>query len=233
MVAWDRGAAGRAAFARGQPLQKEQLQALSVPHHEAPTRNLTEFLVDNLGFMTDPVDRCAFRLFRDGGTVIVLAHVDDLLVLGTEALWLWARTQLASRFPITEGGSDYLGIEYEHTRGRVHVHQATYSAKVATRYGYASAHAPLSPLPNDWTPANSEPSGAGGSTAKAGNINFKSALGAIGYLATCTIPCQAPLRLRRPRNSGRPHAQPPRPPARRGTGGPRAGAALGLELRAH
>ena len=44
-------------------------------------------------------------------------------------------TVLRVRFPLTDGVSDYLGIEFKNSNGGVHVHLAAYVAKVAKEAG--------------------------------------------------------------------------------------------------
>jgi len=151
---------------------------------------LSGFLIEVLGMQTHPVDACAFRLARGGEIAIVLAHVDDLMVMGTGILQKWIRTQIANRFPVTEGGNDYLGLQYERGPGWMRLHQYTYARKVAEKLGFAESNSVDSPLTTDWHIGHEE-APAGGTSRKSAAWTprqYLQALGAIGYLATRTMP---------------------------------------------
>lgn len=81
---------------------------------------LSQFLTDEIGFSVMPVDRCLFRMSReiDGvtKTCVVLTYVDDLLVVGDSELQAEVSSAIAARFPVTKGGSDYLGMRITQRR---------------------------------------------------------------------------------------------------------------------
>ena len=61
---------------------------------------------------------------------IILVYVDDLLVVGDDSIVGSVRAAIKRRFPVTEGGSDYLSMEIERGLDFIRVHQATYAGKV-------------------------------------------------------------------------------------------------------
>jgi hypothetical protein len=54
-------------------------------------------------------------------TCVVLTYVDDLLVVGDAELQAEVSSAIAARFPVTKGGSDYLGMRITQATGRVTV----------------------------------------------------------------------------------------------------------------
>jgi len=148
---------------------------------------LSTFLLDDLGFMHCPIDRAVFRKTTGLGTVIIAAYVDDLLVIGTDQARAQIGERLATRFPIKEGGSDYLGLHIDVHPGKITVHQQTYATKVAHKAGFSESKPVDTPLTTGWTASKTEPPD-GGVPGKAAHFNFASILGAIGFLATRTMP---------------------------------------------
>lgn len=60
------------------------------------------------------------------------------------------------------------------------------SIKVAGRYDYGKAHATETPLSTGWTAANTH--APGGKDGRAQDLDYRAALGSVGYLATRTTP---------------------------------------------
>ena len=88
-----------------------------------------------MGFQRHPVDRCLFCKAFNQGVVYVLAYVDDLLVIGTPRHQAGVIDDLKAAFPMTEGGEDYLGLQFQVEPGRVRVHQAEYASKICAKFG--------------------------------------------------------------------------------------------------
>ena len=68
--------------------------------------------VEAMGFQRCSIDRCVFRkaeLTPNGRQIcIILAYVDDFLVIGDAPIQRATCTALRGMFPVTEGGADYL-----------------------------------------------------------------------------------------------------------------------------
>jgi hypothetical protein len=77
-------------------------------------------------------------------------------------------------------------MEIERGLDFVRVHQATYASKVLRKLGMDTCKPSKTPMPTDWTAADGPSPGAISSTMAA--VDFSSALGALGYLATRTMP---------------------------------------------
>jgi hypothetical protein len=148
---------------------------------------LSHQVLDVMGFQRHPVDRCLFCKAFGQGVVYVLAYVDDLLVIGTPRHQASVIDDLKAAFPMTEGGEDYLGLQFQVEPGRVRVHQAEYASKICAKFGFARASSVKTPLSTDWNAGNTEQP-SGGRPGRITRDNMDSALGAIGYLATRTMP---------------------------------------------
>ena len=76
---------------------------------------LLTFLLVTLAFHVLPLDRCVFVLCNtiDGTHMlcIIRVYVDDLLVVGSTILKKHVIDTLKARYPLTEGGEDYPGLE--------------------------------------------------------------------------------------------------------------------------
>ena len=152
---------------------------------------LSTFLLITLAFSVSPLDRCVFVLCEiiDGIRVIciILVYVDDLLVVGSTILKKHVIDKLKARFPLTEGGDDYLGLEIEASPGVIHVHQGTYVKKVVETNGYGDCKPACTPLTTDFTAADRD-APAGADAGAAARLDFRHANGQVGYVAGRTLP---------------------------------------------
>ena len=130
------------------------------------------------------------RLKRTGTgqwTCVILVYVNDLLVFGSESTVAEVSRGLRARFPLTDGASDYLGIEFAISDKSVHVHQETYVDKVVAEAGFGGCKPVTTPLTTDYTAADFD-APAGADPNAANSIDFPRVNGQLGYLATHTMP---------------------------------------------
>jgi hypothetical protein len=152
---------------------------------------LSTFLLVSLKFHVSPLDRCVFVLCATIDNIrmicVILVYVDDLLVAGSTTLKKQIINALKARFPLTEGGEDYLGLEIDASPGVIKVHQGTYVKKVVETNGYGDCKPACTPLTTDFTAADRD-APAGAEAGAAARIDFRHANGQVGYVATRTIP---------------------------------------------
>ena len=79
----------------------------------------------------------------------MLVYVDDLLVFGSTSTVAEISAALRDRFPLTDGASDYLSIEFEISDNAAHVHQEAYVAKVVTETRFGGCRPVTTPLTTD------------------------------------------------------------------------------------
>ena len=150
-------------------------------------------LMGEMDFRRCQIDRCCFLKVAGTQRVVLLLYVDDLLILGTEPLRSEIVGRIRARFPVTEGGADYLGLQISHdTENHVlGVTQEQFARAVCRKWGYEDAKPAASPLPTAFV-TTSTPATLGvappvaDKTAAA--IDMKSFAGQLGYLATRTMP---------------------------------------------
>jgi hypothetical protein len=152
---------------------------------------LQGFLKETLGFKTSQIDRCVFVRHEYKGNqwtiCVILVYVDDLLVFGSISTVTEVSAALRARFPLTDGASDYLGIEFEISDNAVHVHQEAYVVKVVEEAGFGGCRPVTTPLTTDYTAADFD-APAGADSNAANTIDFPHVNGQLGYLATHTMP---------------------------------------------
>ena len=152
---------------------------------------LAGFLRETIGIKIQQIGRCAFvrhkRMSNVRSTCAILVHVDDLLVFGSTSTVSEVFAALRTRFLLTGGVSDYLGIEFKISSNSFHVHHEAYVAKIVAEAGFGEYRPRTTPLTTDYTAADFEaPAGADPNTAKI--IDFPHANGHLGYLTTHTVP---------------------------------------------
>ena len=150
-------------------------------------------LMEELDFRRCQIDRCCFLKVEGEQRVVLILYVDDLLVIGTEPLRTQIVSRIRDRFPVTEGGADYLGMHILHdTQHNVlKVTQTQFALAVCRKWGYHDAKPAATPLPTGFV-ATSTPESLSAAQpiadGAAAGIDMKSFAGQIGYLATRTMP---------------------------------------------
>ena len=92
---------------------------------------------------------------------MILVYADDLLMFGSTSTVVEISAELCCCFPLTDGASDYLGIEFKISNDNVHVHQEAYVAKVVAEAGFRGCRPVTAPLTTDYTAADFDaPAGA-------------------------------------------------------------------------
>ena len=151
----------------------------------------SEFLLDTLEFRRLPVDRCLFLLVQSGLRVVIVLYVDDMLVMGDTALKATVTARLRARFPLTEGGCDFLGLEIDNDThaGTLTVRQTAYARALVRATGFEGSNPVATPLPTDFVAStpDSEVTQKEGA-ADASSLDFASVTGSIGWLATHCMP---------------------------------------------
>ena len=115
--------------ARADPMDPADPHRSRTPSGESPSSRspkeraarleelLSEFLLDELGFRRLALDRCRFLLVVGTLRVIIVLYVDDMLIMGDQSLQAQVVERIRSKFKVTEGGCDFLGLHIEHDLG--------------------------------------------------------------------------------------------------------------------
>jgi len=152
---------------------------------------LSECLIKE-GYTNDPICPCVFIKKNGSGFVIIAVYVDDLNLIGTPEELQKAVEYLKKEFEIKDFGKTKfcLGLQIEHLKGGIFVHQTTYTQKVLKQFYMDKAH-PLStpmvvrsldPTKDPFRPKEEDEEILGP------EVPYLSAIGALMYLANCTRP---------------------------------------------
>ena len=154
-------------------------------------KRLSTFLT-NEGFKNDPISPCVFIKHSNLGFVIIAVYVDDLNLIGTRDEISKIACSLKNEFEMKDLGKTKfcLGLQIEHLKDGIFVHQSTYATKVLKRFQMDKAHPLSTPmvgrsldLKNDpFRPCENDEEILGPETP------YLSAIGALMYLATNTRP---------------------------------------------
>ena len=149
----------------------------------------SKFLLEELSFRRLPIDRCLFLLVENGLRVIIILYVDDMLVMGDPALRSTVIARIRDKFPVTEGGADFLGLEIDHdiAHGQLTVRQTGFATALVESTGYAHSNPVTTPLLTDYNNADPDPVQEDKDTAS-DKLDFASVVGSIGWLATHSMP---------------------------------------------
>ena len=152
---------------------------------------LSTFLIKE-GYKNDPVCPCVF-IKRSGSEFVTIAvYVDDLNIIGTPQELSKAVGLLKSEFEMKDLGKTkfVLGLQIEHLKDGVFLHQSTYTSKVLKRFKMDKAHPLSTPMvvrslnveTDPFRPCDEDEEILGPQTP------YLSAIGALMYLATNTRP---------------------------------------------
>jgi hypothetical protein len=106
-----------------------------------------------MGFRVSMLDPSLYILERDGEVLWLLDFVDDML-LGSLSLKLiqWVKDELLKSFKMTDLGEaeKYVGISIlrDRAKGKMWLHQASYCADIAVKFGCVLPSYPETPLPS-------------------------------------------------------------------------------------
>ena len=105
---------------------------------------LTEYLAKN-GFKNDDICPCVFIKKTTSGFIIIAVYVDDLNIIGTPEEIPTIIKTLKEEFEMKDLGKTKfcLGLQIEHIKGGIFIHQTTYTEKILKRFYMDKSH-PLS-----------------------------------------------------------------------------------------
>ena len=118
---------------------------------------------------------------------IILVYVDDLLVVGLTILKARIIEKLKDRFPLIEGGGDYIDLKIDASPGVIHVHQGNYVKRVVDTNGCGDCKPACTPLTTDFTAAD-RGALAGADAGAAARLDFRHANRQVGHVASRTLP---------------------------------------------
>ncbi|KAL0325286.1 UNVERIFIED_CONTAM: Retrovirus-related Pol polyprotein from transposon TNT 1-94 [Sesamum radiatum] len=152
---------------------------------------LSEYLIKK-GFCHNQISPCLFIKRTESGFVIIAVYVDDLHIIGSPEEIRQSVDYLKSEFEMKDlGTTKYcLGLQFEHTKGGIFIHQSNYIEKVLERFHMNNAHPLSTPMvvrsldvnKDSFRPPthNDEILGP--------KVPYLSAIGALMYLANNTRP---------------------------------------------
>lgn len=108
---------------------------------------LREFLVHE-GFVQSQTDQCLFVRHDDEGCVYILFWVDDIIVAASDdVLMTQVKASLSARFRMKDLGilKWFLGIEFQHTEGKITMSQKQYVEKVLDRFDMSQCNSKTAP----------------------------------------------------------------------------------------
>lgn len=146
--------------------------------------------LQTVGFTRLPSTECLFALRTKQGYVLLLAYVDDLLLVGREKLVVQVKKRLSGLFKVTDLGrcTFFLGIKMQETAKGIFLSQPAYISKIirdANMTTEKATRAPLSmghPLYEELKELGAEESSA------MALIPFRENYGEVLYLCTHTRP---------------------------------------------
>jgi len=152
---------------------------------------LSEYLLQK-GYKNDRICPCVFIKRSESEFVIIAVYVDDLNIIGTPKCLSEAVKLLKEEFEMKDlGKTKYcLGLQIEHLKEGVFVHQSTYVKRVLERFYMDKAHPLSTPMvvrSLDVTKDPFRPQGEG-EELLGPNVPYLSAIGALMYLANGTRP---------------------------------------------
>ena len=144
------------------------------------------------GYSNSSVCPCVFIKKNGSKFVIIAVYVDDLNLIGTPEELHEAIEYLKQEFEIKDfGKTKYcLGLQIEHLKNGIFIHQSAYTQKVLKRFLMDKAHSlstpmvvrSLDPAKDPFRPKEDDDEELGP------EVPYLSAIGALMYLANCTRP---------------------------------------------
>ncbi|KAL0439447.1 UNVERIFIED_CONTAM: Retrovirus-related Pol polyprotein from transposon TNT 1-94 [Sesamum latifolium] len=150
---------------------------------------LSEYLIKK-GFCHNPISACLFIKRTELGFVIIAVYVDDLNMFGSPEEIRQAAGYLKSEFEMKDlGTTKYcLGLQFEHTKGGIFIHQSNYIEKVVKRFHMDKAHPLSTTMVVRSLDVNKDPfhPPAHNDEILGPEVPYLSAIGALMYLANNT-----------------------------------------------
>jgi len=154
-------------------------------------QRLSEYLTKE-GYINDPICPCVFIKRSETGFAIIAVYVDDMNLIGTPEELSETAEYLKKEFEVKDLGKTKLclGLELEHKKNGILVHQSAYIERLLRRFNMDKAH-PLStpmvvrsldPQKDPFRPKES------GEDILGPEVPYLNAIGALMYLAQCTRP---------------------------------------------
>ncbi|KAK4400311.1 Retrovirus-related Pol polyprotein from transposon TNT 1-94 [Sesamum angolense] len=152
---------------------------------------LSEYLIKK-GFCHNQISPCLFIKRTESGFVIIAVYVDDLNIIGSPEEIRQAADYLKSEFEMKDlGTTKYcLGLQFEHTKGGIFIHQSNYIEKVLKRFHMNNAHPLSTPMVIRSLDVNKDPfrPPTHNDEILGPEVPYLSAIGALMYLANNTRP---------------------------------------------
>ncbi|KAL2245081.1 UNVERIFIED_CONTAM: Retrovirus-related Pol polyprotein from transposon TNT 1-94 [Sesamum indicum] len=152
---------------------------------------LSEYLIKK-GFCHNQISPCLFIKRTESGFVIIAVYVDDLNIIGSPEEIRQAANYLKSEFEMKDlGTTKYcLGLQSEHTKGGIFIHQSNYIEKVLKRFHMDKAHPLSTPMVVRSLDVNKDPfrPPAHNDEILGPEVPYLSAIGVLMYLANNTRP---------------------------------------------
>ncbi|KAK4382113.1 Retrovirus-related Pol polyprotein from transposon TNT 1-94 [Sesamum angolense] len=152
---------------------------------------LSEYLIKK-GFCHNQISPCLFIKRTELGFVIIAVYVDDLNIIGSPEEIRQATDYLKSEFEMKDlGTTTYcLGLQFEHTKGGIFIHQSNYIEKVLKCFHMNNAHPLSTPMVVRSLDVNKDPfrPPTHNDEILGPEVPYLSAIGALMYLANNTRP---------------------------------------------
>lgn len=151
---------------------------------------LSEYLLKE-GYKNDPICPCIFMKRSENEYVIIVVYVDDINIIGTPEELPKAVQCLKKEFEMKDLGKTkfFLGLQIEHLKNGIFVHQSTYLLKVKQFY-MDKSHPLSSPMVVKSLDVKKDPFRPKESDEELldPEVPYLSAVGALMYLACHTRP---------------------------------------------
>ncbi len=152
---------------------------------------LSEYLLRQ-GFINNEISPCVFIRRTKSGYVIIAVYVDDLNIIGTPEEIRQTADYLKKEFEMKDLGTTNfcLGLQFEHKRNGIFIHQANCIEKVLKRFNMENAHPLSTPMVVRSLIVEKDPfrPRAINEEILGPEVPYLSAIGALMYLANNTRP---------------------------------------------
>ncbi|KAK4406308.1 Retrovirus-related Pol polyprotein from transposon TNT 1-94 [Sesamum angolense] len=151
--------------------------------------HFSEYLIKK-GFCHNQISPCLFIKRTESGFVIIALYVDDLNIIGSPEEIRQAADYLKSEFKMKDLSTTkyYLGLQFEHTKSGIFIHQSNYIEKVLKRFHMNNAHPLSTPMVVRSLDVNKDPfrPPAYNDEILGPEVPYLSVIGALMYLANNT-----------------------------------------------